>query len=75
MTTYYNYTVSVWMADPENLQESKGNLLDEFSSRHLDIALSHAYAEVFFAARELEDDALVLEVRKVPVSDAVGNPI
>lgn len=75
MADDYNYTVTVWIADPTNLQESKGALLGEFDGRNMAIALRKAHEAVVFDARGLGDDSMVLEVRRVPTTDAVGNPI
>ena len=73
VTTHYTYAVAVWIADPDNLQESKGDLLGEFDGRNLAIALRKAHEAVVFDARGLDDDSMVLEVRRVPITDAVEN--
>jgi hypothetical protein len=75
MATKYNYAIVAWIADPATPQQSKGDLLGEWSDGNLAIGLSRVYHDLAADARRLDEDAIILEVRRVPITDAVGNPI
>lgn len=72
-----NYSVVAWWAHNDRPDESDGDILGEWAASTIAIAERAMWSELhaIFDGRFPDDGTLIVEVRKFPTQDALGNPV